>query len=79
MATITIRNIDDAVHQRLKRDAKANHRSLEAEARARIERNEETVAKPYRDWAEEFRRIAVDPGPDYEGSVALIRAIRDEE
>ena len=79
MATITIRNVDDAVYERLKREAKANHRSLEAEARARIERHVPPAAKPERDWAEEFRRVAIDPGPDYEGSVALIRSIRDEE
>ena len=79
MATITVRNVSDALHQQLKRDAKANHRSLEAEVRARIERNEATPCKPHRDWAEEFRRVAIDPGPGYEGSVALIRAIRDEE
>ena len=29
--------------------------------------------------AEEFRSLMVDPGPDYEGSVALVRMIRDEE
>jgi len=63
MATITVRNFDDAVYERLKRETKANHRSLEAEARVRIARN---VAS------------AIDPGPDYEASVALIRAIRDE-
>ena len=79
MATITVRNLDDAVYERLKREAKANHRSLEAEARVRIEHNVAPAAKPQRDWAEEFRRVAIDPGPDYEGSVALIWAIRDEE
>ena len=79
MATIIVRNLDDAVYERLKRNAKANHRSLEAEVRARIERNEVSAAKPYRDWAEEFRRVSIDMGPDYESSVALIRAIRDEE
>ena len=78
MATITIRNVDDAVYERLKRDAKANHRSLEAEARARIERESARAVKPEVDWAEVTRRVAVDPGPDYEGSVALIRALRDE-
>ena len=79
MATLTVRNLDDAVYERLKRDAKANHRSLEAEARVRLGGDVATAPKPYRDWAEELRRVAIDPGPDYEGSVALIRAIRDEE
>lgn len=79
MASLTVRNIDDAVYERLKREAKANHRSLEAEVRARLEPAVAPTVKPERDWAEELRRIAVDPGPDYEGSVALIRSIRDEE
>ena len=77
MATITVRNVDDAVYERLKREAKANHRSLEAEARARIEGP--AVVSDGLSLAEAFRRVAIDPGPGYEGSVALIRSIRDEE
>ncbi len=78
MATITIRQLDDAVYERLKRDAKANHRSVEAEVRRRLE---QSIAKPPSDvpLADLFRAGMIDPGPDYEGSVALIRAIRDEE
>ena len=78
MATITVRNLDDAVYERLKREAKANHRSLEAEVRTRL-------GQPFgptrsgQSMAEEFRSLMVDPGPDYEGSVALVRMIRDEE
>lgn len=34
MATITVRNLDDDVQQRLKARAAENHRSMEAEARA---------------------------------------------
>ena len=34
MATVTIRNLDDAVIERLKQMAKANTRSLDAELRA---------------------------------------------
>ena len=33
MATLTIRNLDDRVIERLKEQARANHRSLEAEVR----------------------------------------------
>lgn len=77
MATITVRNLDDAVYERLKQEAKANHRSLEAEARVRLERL--AVAPPSAlSMADEFRSLMVDPGPDYEGSVALVRRIRDE-
>lgn len=75
MATITIRNLDDGVHQRLKRDAKANRRSLEAEVRARLEGSLAERAA----LVERLYVARIDPGPDYEGSVALIRAIRDEE
>ena len=34
MATITVRNLDEDVQQRIKRQAAANNRSMEAEARA---------------------------------------------
>lgn len=75
MATITIRNVDAAVHERLKREAKANHRSLEAEVRARLE-----LAPSFRSaLVDQLYAARLDPGPDYEGSVALIRSIRDEE
>ena len=77
MATITIRNLDDALHAELKRDARANHRSLEAEARVRLGQKPKMIATE--SLADRFRRTMVDPGPGYEGSVALIRAIRDEE
>ena len=78
MATITVRNLDDAVYERLKREAKANHRSLEAEARLRLERPLAKLAAAS-SWVDELRQMRVDPGPGYEGSVALVRAIRDEE
>lgn len=75
MATITIRNVPDEDYERLKREARANHRSLEAEARVRL-----AVSQPSRaDWVERLRAARINPGPDYEGSVAAIRAIRDEE
>ena len=77
MATITVRNLDAAVYERLKSEAKANHRSLEAEARSRLERPASMPSSGL-SMAEEFRRLRVDPGPDYEGSVALVRQIRDE-
>lgn len=78
MATLTIRQLDDALYAQLKREAKANHRSVEAEARHRLKHS---VFKPAGDvsLADRFRAAMVDPGPDYEGSVALIRAVRDEE
>jgi plasmid stability protein len=75
MATITVRNLDDAVYERLKRDARANHRSLEAEIRVRLEGTRMSRSEA----VERLRSARIDPGPDYEGSVALVRAIRDEE
>lgn len=74
MATLTIRQLDDEVYEALKRDAKSAGRSLEAEARMRLGR--QTISR--REWAERLRAVAIDPGLDYEGSVAAIRAIRDE-
>ncbi|WP_326523103.1 FitA-like ribbon-helix-helix domain-containing protein [Sphingomonas sp.] len=75
MATITIRNVDEAVYERLKRDAKSNHRSLEAEARSRL-----GAARMSREEAfDRLRDVRLPYDPDYEGSVALIRSIRDEE
>ena len=78
MATITIRNLSDEAHRQLKREAKANHRSLEAEVRVRLEQPGRQRAER-ESMADAFRRVMIDPGPDYEGSVALIRSIRDEE
>jgi plasmid stability protein len=76
MATITIRNIEDELYERLKREAKANHRSLEAEARARLV---EAPRMSRSEVIERLRSVRLPTGPDYEGSVALIRAVRDEE
>ncbi|MFD1787472.1 hypothetical protein ACFSC3_07795 [Sphingomonas floccifaciens] len=75
MATLTIRNFDDAAYERLKRDARANHRSLEAEARARLEGSASSRAE----LLDQLRAVRIPTGPDYEGSVALIRSVRDEE
>lgn len=81
MATLTVRNLDDAVYERLKREAKANHRSLEAEVRVRLgEDMRPPITQEQRAAAlDRLLSVRFDPGPDYEGSVALIRAIRDEE
>lgn len=52
MATLTIRNLDDAVVDRLKKRAKAHHRSLEAEVRDLLEE----IAEPGRHLS--FRDLA---------------------
>jgi antitoxin FitA len=59
MATLTIRNLPDAVHQGLRARAAANGRSMEAEARAvlattvtkSVETTEESEAASDRKWA----------------------------
>lgn len=52
MATLTIRNLDDAVVARLKQRAKAHNRSLEAEIRTLLS---DIAGRP---TPEEFRKIA---------------------
>ncbi len=76
MATLSIRNFDDEDYAQLKADARANHRSLEAEVRSRLARRRKVSRE---EWVERLRAARIDPGPDYPGSVAEIRAIRDEE
>lgn len=79
MATLTIRKLDDAVYERLKMRAAANHRSLEAEARLLLEKDaapaKEDIIKRLR---EANARYVAERGyaPD---SLELIRKIRDEE
>jgi antitoxin FitA len=45
MATLTIRNLDDAVVEKLKARAKANDRSLEAEARTILAQASERLSR----------------------------------
>ena len=77
MASITVRNIDDVVYQRLKARAKANQRSLEAEARVAL-----GMVPPADGWIDEMRRfqammqVKYGPLPD---STDVIRTMRDEE
>lgn len=78
MATLTIRQLDDAVYERLKARARENNRSLEAEVRVilgeRTNKHAEAVAR-LRAFNE---RMALKYGtlPD---STELIRQMRDEE
>lgn len=77
MGNLTVRNLDDAVIDRLKRQAKANHRSLEAEVRHLL-----TRSVPGRlDMAafrEGTRRLAeTTAGTPQTDSTLLIRESRD--
>ncbi len=75
MAQLTVRNLDDQVYARLKERAKANKRSLEAEAREILEASAKLDRAEFARWAEEFRKY-VKPGKPGEAT-AWIREDRD--
>ena len=77
MATLTIRQLDDAVYDRLKARARENHRSLEAEVREILDersRHSEAV-----DRLRAFHERMVAKNGYLPDSVDLIRQMRDEE
>lgn len=68
MSTITVRGLEPEVTQRLKERAAANHRSMEAEARA-ILREAVRADTFVADWlriAEEYRRATNEGDPEFE-------------
>ena len=77
MATLTIRNLDADVVERLKQRARDNHRSLEAEARvilssaAPLSRTDAIAA------IQALQRKLGKYGPFEEDSTDMIRAFRD--
>ncbi len=77
MANLTIRNLDDDVVKELKAQAKANHRSLEAELRAILSNEARRLtAKDARALAN--RIAAMSPkGVEQTDSVELLREDRD--
>ena len=76
MATVTIRNLDDAVVERLKALAKQKNRSLEAELCELLSRI--ATDTPAFDRAAVARRVKVMAGTtQFEDSTALIREDRD--
>jgi plasmid stability protein len=75
MAQLTVRNLDDRVYARLKERAKANKRSLEAEARSILEAASVPDRAAFARWAEEFRSRQK-PGKPGE-TTAWIREDRD--
>lgn len=80
MAQILVRDLDDAVVERLKARAKANHRSLQGEVKAILEREAPTRMTPdemvhaIENWQAHWRRS----GKTFSDSVDLIREARDE-
>lgn len=81
MATLTIRKLDDEVYERLREQARANNRSLEAEARQLISEN----VRPEHDFSALLKRLEehrARMGAKYgvlSDSAALIRQMRDED
>ena len=72
MATITIRNLDDAVAERLRAQARRHNRSLEAGLRALL--TDAAAAPPPADFARISQRIRALAGPRRFGdSTALVR------
>jgi plasmid stability protein len=77
MATVTIRNLDDGLVDKLKAQAKANHRSLEAELRD-ILAKEMQQREMMRKFRARARRIAaMTPEVPQTDSAILIREDRD--
>jgi plasmid stability protein len=77
MTTLTIRNVDEAQVERLRRRAAGHNRSLEAELRHLIA---EASARPTPDellaWAD--RIAAMTPDVPQTDSTAIVRRMRDE-
>lgn len=78
MATLTIRQLDDAVYDRLKAQARANKRSLEAEARHVLGERVRDIGEIVADLRTFNTRMRAKHGalPD---STDLIRQMRDDE
>lgn len=75
MAQIIVRNLNDAVVERLKAQAKDNNRSLEAEVRHVLEQSARMDMAQAREIVMERRKKL--QGRDFIDSVALIREDRD--
>lgn len=62
MATLTIRNLDDKVRDRLRVQAAENGRSMEAEAREIIGRAMAPPRSFAQAWVDEFKDIGIEGG-----------------
>lgn len=77
MASVTIRDLDNEVVKELKRQAKANNRSLEAELREILSRETSHRKKMVRLRRESRRVAAMTPDVPQTDSTLLIREDRD--
>ena len=77
MATVTIRNIDDTVMKKLKTQAKANNRSLEAELRELLSAEVRKREQMRQFRAKAGRIAAMTPKVPQTDSALLIREDRD--
>ncbi|MBA3699430.1 MAG: hypothetical protein H0W78_11330 [Planctomycetes bacterium] len=80
MSTLTIRDVKPAVVRRLKERAKANHRSLEGEVRALLER--ESSKPTMEEWLKRADRLRAELPPWEPGmptAVELVREGREED
>jgi len=80
MATLTIRNLDDGVVERLKQRAERNGRSLEAEIRQILQRTAGNPPLTGEDAVARADRIAAmtPKGVKQTDSTEIIRKMRDE-
>ena len=77
MATVTIRNIDDTIVTKLKTQAKANNRSLEAELRELLSAEVRKREQMRQFRAKAARIAAMTPKVPQTDSALLIREDRD--
>ena len=76
MGQVLIRNLDDAMVEDFRREAKANGRSLEAELREALRRGRPDRTGTRRALAEQVRSQLPDPTPGPDGT-EIIRWYRD--
>lgn len=77
MGTLTIRNLDDSVIQALKAEAKANHRSMEAEARRALTERFDRIQRMVRLRERTDALSRLTKGIPQTDSVLLLREDRD--
>lgn len=78
MATLTIRQLDDEVYERLRERARANKRSLEAEARQLLDERTRDLPALVEDLRAFQERMIAKHGP-LPDSTELIREMRRDE